>query len=614
MISWTIPTAGGLTGLSSFTTSFSQSSYSSATGSQNDIFYLSADSQSSSYQTGLSYTIHQQTASTTYHYLFQSYSTSNTGYQENYVTNGSGTDTTASTDIFANSFYSGSSTLISGITTSTAAAVAVETSTTSSVSYQFLTTTLSATETTVWTASKANSAVQFFATQVSEPCVVNTTQSSSSTFETVTTNGTTNPLGAAATVVRATNEIIYHFAPASNWTNFLVASDQAQSATQITIVPLPQTIEVPQVTVGTTVSGNNSSSWSFAESTYTSSFITSRTTTAAKTLAVLSVLPNETQTTSQYTITSTTGSLSARPWESSSGSHGNSGGSTTLATLKTTSHRTPGSTWDGFLSWHVLRTTTASTVFTKTIPVATCLVSVDSYGYTNDGADSVFQTGETMTFRGQHGQTQNFNTTVPLAPACSVNSINASNSTSVAKFGPKAARLDDISGQWFVFNGSKTVPFSTARDARAGLSTVLPTSIKFLDESDNSDGVTFSKNIVTYKQGTQTTTGSIALSGSSSTANISVGQPEVFGGSPGYLETFANAVGVAGLYKNRLDGQASVLLPGATTLSTSQAISKMEFVTAVSPPIGTGGSSQTTVYWTVPRNSSALPPAMPPNA
>ena len=630
MISWTVPTtAAVLTGLTSQTESGQASRLyaNSQTGTAppaNYDFNSSTDGKFS----GESWTSHGVNGSTT----FQSSSASNaysvsehvryTVISETYGEEGYGT--VEDQFVFSTTFTSSSETTFSTSIISSIDPVDRETSTVATRDYTFA----SVFETTAnwsgWTTSSAtNGSVGFFIAETTTIIFSTRTDSTSSTYKTVTIDGTIAGGNATATVVEAeAGEVLFSFSPPDLWRKS-AATNLAQSDTHFTIVPSIASSQLMAATfvdeasiAGTNVTtinelrGNSSSSWSISEYVYSSTYRTSTTSTTQQTIVSRGSLPNQTEATSGIAITTTERNYQSTVWASSSASHDGLASTYEKSFCTTTHAAQHGKFWHGSLSWDVIRTTEFSTTFTDTKPIAlnssSYYINSYSFVYLPSDVPNFTETQEGVNKDGS-GRTVRQNTTRALRPVCGT---AIGGDPSQIKFVPTGVELGTNRGGWFTLGAATTLSNYSLVNAGAAprrVSTIMPST--YSGATYNAQSVTFTK-----ESGTETTTSStlIGVSGTSSTALVS-GIFGIWGGAPASQETFANICG-GGVYVNRLDGITSSFEAGATTFTDTQFVSKMEVLTAIYPPIGSGESTRKTIYWVVPRNSTALPPAMPPDA
>ena len=189
------------------------------------------------------------------------------------------------------------------------------------------------------------------------------------------------------------------------------------------------------------------------------------------------------------------------------------------------------------------------------------------------------------------------------------------NILSQSKFVPRAAKLGTSSGYWFELNVSDTIEDRTyAYQCRSFQTTLMPTTASFV--TYNSDSVTFTKStLISGQPGTITSSAVLQVSGNSTTTTFAAGPIGIWGGLPAEGETFANIAGTDGVYRNRIGGETSSFRRGATTFSTSLPLSSFFPIQGFGPPLGQDVETRPSFgYWTEARNSTALPPTMPPDA
>jgi hypothetical protein len=225
-----------------------------------------------------------------------------------------------------------------------------------------------------------------------------------------------------------------------------------------------------------------------------------------------------------------------------------------------------------------------------------------------DTAESFFESKGGYT----SGKTIDQNTYLPQPPICG---LTIGGPLSQSKFVPKAAKIGTASGYWFELNASDTITDVTyAQQARSPLTTVMPTTATVA--TYNSDSVTFTKStLISGQPATITSSAILQVAGASTTTTMSSGPIGVWGGSPASGETFANVAGIDGAYRNRIGGETSSFRRGATTFSSSLPLSSFFPIQGFGPPLGQDVETRPSFgYWTEARNSTALPPTMPPNA
>jgi hypothetical protein len=305
-------------------------------------------------------------------------------------------------------------------------------------------------------------------------------------------------------------------------------------------------------------------------------------------------------------------------FESFSSSLAANEGRTQVGTLATAKYKAPGKFYSGDLRWDALRTESILHTFTKSAAIALCSAYRSSTETSN--ANTTFDDDYTSSEGGasgtSSGKTIDQNYYAPLPPSCG---ISIGESLQRSKFVPKAAKIGSASGLWYQINADTTLQnVSYAMQARSALTTIFPTEFQGV-VTYNSDSVTFTRSTQLTGQTESTTTTSSALvhlAGISTTATLAAGPIGAWGGYPASGETFANvAGGNGGVYRNRIGGATAAIEPGATTFSAFAPLSFFEPIYGIVAPLGYDEQTQASFgYWIAPRNSTALPPAMPPDA
>jgi hypothetical protein len=610
MIAWTIPRAKVLTGYTEETAGDSASSTVSSAQTVTGAGGITVSFPASGTTTtsGISYTSHGASGSTTYFSFFSSHSTAGTSDSPLY-------DPTSSAESFTTSS--------SGITTASLISVAAQTSTTTTAEYTFAVSLTTATTGSGWSYSSSS----FFT--VSTGATENTTsaQTGTVTLDATTTSSTVLSSGLADTILQAAgSEVIWYYSSITNWSGITAATDRATSTTRLTISPLVVLTALPKVTASTSqsstgVAGNSSHSYSYADSTYQSQYTTTAPTSTISTFVLLGDLPNETLTFTPTIARSTTESFGVTLFYSDASNVEATDATTRVLSLATVSNNaTPGTFYSGsLLTWDAPRTTTTAYSLTTTAPIALCEASQSSTSYTVSGqtTDSDFPgNDERSSFRSEGGYTSgktiDQNTYLPQLPICG---LTMGNILSQSKFVPRAAKVGTASGYWFVLDVSDTLEERTyVYDGRSFLTTLMPTTGQYV--TYNSDSITFTKTTLISGQSATTTSSAILqVSGNSTTTVFDSGPIGIWGGSPAAGETFANVAGTDGVYRNRIGGETSSFRRGATTFSTSLPLSSFFPIQGLGPPLGQDVETRPSFgYWTEARNSTALPPTMPPNA
>ena len=614
MIAWTIPREKVLTGYTQQTAGDSSSYSARTTDQRSDTYFATASASGTSTFAGSSYTSHGPTGSTTYF--------SSSSSVKNSVVNALGSSASIS-DSFSSS----------GLTTSSLFSYVAETSTTESLEYTFAVSLTTATTGSGW--SYANSSFFTVSTNTTE----NTTseQTGTVTLDQVTETGTVLYSGLADTIVQAaTSEVIWYYSSISDWSGISAATMHATSTTRFTNSPLLITSLTPKVTSSRTgavsegvlgfttqIIGNTSHSYSYSDITYQSQYTTTTSTTKGTTLVSLGELPNYTSTATTTDARTTTASFEVTIVYSDESSVDATDGSTRTLSFATVSHdATPGTFYSGSgLTWDAPRTTTTIYSLTTTSPIVLCdvsqsssstsLVSIETSTDT-DGGNSAVQFNSTFAAGASSGRTIDQNTYLPQPAICG---LTMGSILSQSKFVPRAAKLGTSSGYWFELDVSDTIEDKTyAYQGRSFLTTLMPTTASFV--TYNSDSVTFTKStLISGQPATITSSAVLQVSGNSTTTTFASGPIGVWGGSPAEGETFANIAATDGVYLNRIGGQTSSFRRGATTFSESLPLSSFFPIKGFGPPLDQDVETRPFFgYWTEARNSTALPPTMPPDA
>lgn len=462
-----------------------------------------------------------------------------------------------------------------------------------------------------WTTSNdENEIIEFYQTSSTTNTWSVSSQSTTSTRDTTTTTNGTMIASATALVVQAKTdapnaEIIYYASSALSWNGLSAASAVAQTATRITLANIISTIQAPAIIQSI---GAQTFSWTNNSSTYSLEFTTTEQTTTQTTFVTNeTILPNETSADTIGTIKTKTESISLDLWSSNSGQIGiigtitfnqSTATTTSIQELKTI-YTVPASFCFGSLSWNVLRTNTTS----RSLIIST---NVGFEGKTSITNEPFFDAAETS----ESGLRIESNIPLVLPPQVTT---DIAQNASQSKFVPVFAQIASSRGQWFTVANSTFNSASFASVSRSLGKTIFP-----LTTTSESSGESYGLSRLTYVSGTgeqaTTTTAALGVQGQSTTTAIPASPIGIVGGSPNLSETFAYGVGAAGVYKNRINGNTTSFDAGATTFVQSRPASFFEPVTALVPVVGTGTTAVFPLYWAVPRNSTALPPAMPPNA
>ena len=604
MIEWTIPKAGVLTGYTEETqtssTSFAIRQERIATGGTE----LYTDSGRTAYS-AKRYTSYALTWSTT----FFSWSSSETYTFFTFI-GGPGSYTDG---------FSGSSSSEEIQQTTSQQSAPAQTSTTETSEYTFAVSLTTATTGSGWSYASSS----FFTVSANTTDNTTSAQTGTVTFDTTTESGTLVLSGLADTILQAAiSEVIWYYSAITDWSGLSAATNSATSATRITISPTYVTALLPKVTqqtngTATTVLGNVSTQWTQSLSSYLTNYTTTLPSQEIATVVVSTHLPNLTGTQTRFRPTTESASLEDTVFASFSSSIAAAAGKTQIGTLATSSYKSPGTLYSGSLEWDALRTEAVVHTFTKSAPIALCLAyqSSTETSQVDDNTANFYTSSQGGASGNSSGRSIDQNDYAPLPPSCSV---SVGPVVGQSKFVPRAAKLGTSSGYWFELDVSDTISDVTyAPQARSPLTTVMPTTASVA--TYNSDSVTFTKSTqISGETGTTTTTSSgvIQIAGTSTTTTFATGPIGIWGGYPGEGETFANLAGATrGVYRDRIGGETIAIEPGATTFSTFAPLSFLEPIYGIVAPMGFDEQTRPAFgYWTEARNSTALPPTMPPNA
>lgn len=599
MIEWTIPRVNALTGYSEATESnFTEFSYRNVR--IDGEFGLATESGKTAFG-GTSFTSHGETGQTT----FSSFSSS---FSFTFANQGIPEDGVSDSDVFATG----------GQTTSSRQTIAAATSTVDTREIGVSRTVLTAVSTSVWT----NTSDSFFTISSTVVAITNENVITTQSFDTTTHDDTTFDGLLHDTIVQAeSSEVIWYHKIITNWKGLSAATNEASSDTRITITPHFQLVEIPRVTQLTTqdatsLLGNVAHQWTHEESSYSFDFKQEVATETTVTIVTQTHLPNLTATQTRFALTTETTSMQVTLFDRSEKQLAADEASTRERTLATSSFKQPGVYYSGKLEWDALRTTNVQFTFTTQSPIVLCRLSASSTETNEDIPDI---NGFSFSASGASGFSSALNVEqnqfVFLPPSCQT---SIGQEVKQSKFVPRAAKNGSSSGLFYELNVETTLQNVTyAAQARNELTTIFPAEIKGV-VTFNSDSVTFTRSAQLDGQTTTTTTTATALvrvAGESTTTTVASGPISVWGGYPAQDETFANvAAGSGGVYRNQNNGQTIAVEAGATTFTNSVQQSYLLPILGIVAPIGLDEQTQPSFgYFVVARNSSALPPAMPPS-
>jgi hypothetical protein len=603
MIAWIVSTNGILTGLTSESSSYSWTVDfgNTVTAENGGSTYFNTGSAS-----GSSYSFSSQNSSGTtssFHSEFFGDESASTSESATFL-DGTSTITVEGSDRFSETVGGITSDSSSGLLTT----MQSQTSTTETYVANKTESTQRTSIVSFWTTSQNQSTdpVLFYPETTTANVYSSTLTTEQLVRDATTTISGTMVSSATAFVVQANTsgfdaEIIHYLSSTHSWDGLSAASAVANTATRATLSNLYLTTEAPKIFVNVAFDtdggaydvGIPSFSWS-NEINYSTQLTTSTATILPLTTVVDStILPNETATTEGVAKTTTSLSLSANLWSGNSGECSEQSKTTTAIVNVATSSAAAGSSWFGSLSWNAIRTGIA------TLAATTSTEAAYERNMSQTGSVSTYAEGRASGFTVE----KNIALVIPPQPTTAmVQNVRQS------KFVPAFAQISTSSGQWFVVERSTFSSASFVRLSRSEGKTAFPKT---------QDGESYGLSALTYsvESGTSTTTStaSLGVSGGSTTTML-LNAVGLAGGSPNISEFFAYGVSTAGVFKNRIDGQTTTLDVGATTFSESQSLSFFEPITGLVPVAGIGSTALFPVFWAVPRNSTALPPTMPPNA
>lgn len=644
MISWTVAgTTPRLTGITEIIGSSSSSRSGTADGTSTTAepnpvteSIYSGSASSTVLYTFLSETIHGTDKSTT------SFSWSNSqSYTETwelrysqYGVDSDGSLTLSNTGTLTYSNSNSSSASSSGQTTAQLTAL-IETSTTETyetVYWATYTTTVEAYEgqLPLWTTSQniftidgtTKTAVAFVQSYATSATALQTSYATrEATSDVLTTlDQTTTLFGLPDTVVQAETrnphnaEIVYVIsAPASEAAAYSAATNLAQSGTRFTLSPII-------VTAQRSAENFSRPTSSIASNQQTSLVVFARSTATQQVLtgANYSLFPPSTVTTimSDVTTTNTTWATNVLSFQNAL----TFGGTTNTVTGKNVG--TYWKTESNQIGTRSFQTAFVSTTaWTITLPIeaapssSTQASTNDTFGYgiffgvtTGPGelAEATYRSS------GVSG-----NTLLPTVIA----TTGVGGQPAQSKYGTIGAAIGSEKGGWITANASSDgfVDFTKiyaldGSERRA--TTMFPVTNQY--HTVNATGITWTKStsaVLSIDGATSkatTTSASFGVLGETQTTSISQ-TISYFGGQAGLQETFVQTA-VPGVYKNRVNGATTFFNGAATLLSNgaSDAIASWEAIKNIRQLTYT--TIATPIVWVEPRNSEALPPAMPPNA
>jgi hypothetical protein len=405
-------------------------------------------------------------------------------------------------------------------------------------------------------------------------------------------------------------EIIYVLTETiSDVTAFSAATTAASSGTRLTISPSFRT-----ETKGEAHSTRPTSSIEFTESTSLFVMTNSRTTSSNETIAQYVSFPPFTDTLTVAGLTTTQSTLGTNYLESQiDETHGGTTSTVTARDFATFSSFVTRRV--GALTFHASVQSVSTYTVTQTIQAAQTESYSDggsgSYGGTINLATGAVQT-EYETFSSS-GITAN--TVMPTVRAA----IGAGGQAQQIKYGTSGADVQGAVGGYITANATSVgnVVFSDlyALDGGHRLATTMfpATNIHRTIEGGEITWTTTTTAVSSIDGATSkatTTSASIGVAGSTQTVTLS--RPiSNFGGTAGAGETFVQTA-QPGVYKNRVDGQTTRFDGSASiiTLGQPQSVAMWQPIKDVRNLASSTNANPLT--WTEYRNSTTLPPGMPP--
>jgi hypothetical protein len=627
MIWWTIPASvvsttgvteivGSSSSSSSFDASPVQYTYPDSTAGpfvQTD----QASGSASSSSTHISRTSADGTGATTY--FSQSVSASAT-YSEAFTA-----DLTPAAQSNTNNSYTGATTGSSTSSSSTSSSTSGETTTVFTAGVQTSTTetalsgyAVATTETritNVWTtqAIGGDPSFSFVLTETEYTRSIEEWTERTITYDETTDleETTASPL-LRATVVQAANrhadaEIVYALTGATTHSaSFDAATNGALSGTRLTLEPIVVTAQQAPV--------NAAQPTSYNESSITTSLVTYVGTTTQQ----------ATETTANYaSFPPVTGTRT----RSSVGTTNTTHGSVTLASIVNITHggtrrsttfsdsRQYVTTVQRQIATQTFATTILATSFftqQTTIPAApsasgqTTATATFNTGYNAAGAvaNSASTTFSSSSVEG--------NVILTTMQADTFNNFNVVGQT---KYGTIGAVIGNNKGGWITANStseSANFAFSDiyALDGQRRATTMFPVTGQY--ETINRTGITWTTTTAGEEGSVSTTvSATFGVAGQTQTTTFSR-DLSIIGGNAGPQETFIRTA-APGVYRNRANGETTFFLGAASVVSAEQS-APASFFTQIKAAKAQTATNAVGAFWAEPRNSTALPPNMPPDA
>lgn len=645
MISWTIPgTVARLTGATTVSGSSSSSSSGQAQGSgrgpnidsnglgQPFSNVANGSASAEGFSSYLGSTLHAGSGSTTYFsYTFSSTYTEQWNRTDDLTPEAQTNTNNVYTGPTTAEYTSSSSTSGSSFNITTAAATALaETSTTYSYLQAYQVTSVATAEEpmdAVWTSSsvlynETKTSIVFQTTAGTRTSSLGVGQSQRTVIEDVATalNETITLSALPDTVLQAQTrynesaEIVYAITQnISEVSAFSAATALAVSGTRLTISPRLQTAEKIQVNATRPTS-------SFASSEITSNFeiINSTTTAGTRTTAQYVSFPPVTGTQATNLLTTTQSQVGVNTLEFQiDETYGESTETVTAKDFATYSVSLMQQV--GSLTFHTTRQSASTYTVTQTVEAA----ASSSTKAEEDGTlVYVIWFGEYSAQGGSASATErssaiSANTALPTAKVVTGQGFQPAQ----IKYGSIGAAIDNNVGGFLTANAS-SVGFVFSEDIYAkdgghrSATTMFPATNQWETIEGNSITWTTSTSGILSVDGATskrtTTSAEVGVSGVAQTATLSRAISN-FGGSAGEGETFVQTA-LPGVYKNKINGATTSFDGSASVVSNgqSQPIAMWRSIVGVTGMVSSTDANPVT--WAEQRNSSDLPPTMPPNA
>lgn len=407
-------------------------------------------------------------------------------------------------------------------------------------------------------------------------------------------------------------EVIYKITQTiSNVSAFSAATEAGLSATRLTISPSFRT--------ETKMSANvtrPTSSIDFTESTSLFVITNSRTTSSTATIAQYVSFPPVTETLTVAGLTTTQSTLGTNYLDFQiDETHGGTTSTVTARDFATYSSFVTKRV--GTLTFHASVQSVSTYTVIQTIEAA----QTESYSDSQAGADGAtinFAQGPVNTTSASFSSSGvTANTVLPTAQAV----IGAGGQAQQIKYGTSGADVQGLIGGYITANATSVgnVVFSDlyALDGGRRLAiTMFPATNSHRTISGNGITWTTTTTAVSSIDGATskktTASASIGVGGSTQTVTFSRAISN-FGGLAGAGETFVQTA-LPGVYKNRVDGQTTIFNGSASTVTAgqSQSVAMWQPIKDVRGLVSSTNANPLT--WSEYRNSTALPPAMPPDA